>query len=190
MRLLNLTLLPFNSTMVRLKDEGAAKFLLKNSFQFHYGTIKRVIMQKITKVRKIFQFHYGTIKRILLIAGCCELPHFNSTIVRLKASSSSIFRLPSSFQFHYGTIKRTSARSAFNQFSYFNSTMVRLKEGVSAFLRESPTHFNSTMVRLKESLMKQTSSRTAFQFHYGTIKSLSAPPSIVGSHISIPLWYD
>ena len=48
--------------MVRLKDKGAAKFLEKNSFQFHYGTIKREIEP---------------------VEEPIPLP-FNSTMVRLK----------------------------------------------------------------------------------------------------------
>ena len=87
MRLLNLTLLPFNSTMVRLKDEGAAKFLLKNSFQFHYGTIKSNRVEAVTDV---------------------ELT-FNSTMVRLKVFEGKQRRRLQLFQFHYGTIKSSSS---------------------------------------------------------------------------------
>ena len=54
----------FNSTMVRLK---AGREYRNDSaideFQFHYGTIKRMlgVLQGIQSM--VFQFHYGTIKR-------------------------------------------------------------------------------------------------------------------------------
>ena len=53
---------PFNSTMVRLKD------------------VRCVYHKNLT----FFQFHYGTIKRILYFFLALEKTAFNSTMVRLK----------------------------------------------------------------------------------------------------------
>ena len=84
MRLLNLTLLPFNSTMVRLKDEGAAKFLLKNSFQFHYGTIKRIAEFASDVLENNFNSTMVRLKDGLKNGVLLQMGYFNSTMVRLK----------------------------------------------------------------------------------------------------------
>ena len=61
----SLPLQDFNSTMVRLKELMVIYiYTINRQFQFHYGTIKRQIIEaNFTKPLK-FQFHYGTIKRI------------------------------------------------------------------------------------------------------------------------------
>ena len=131
MRLLNLTLLPFNSTMVRLKVPlfpcCRITVLYFNSTMVR---LKDILPLPTMKKSKEFQFHYGTIKscggsrtwtcityfnstmvrlKVLvpfLYRSCVS--HFNSTMVRLKVTcrfSSETFAL---FQFHYGTIKRCS----------------------------------------------------------------------------------
>ena len=53
----------FNSTMVRLKVLSGQCRYLGGIFQFHYGTIKSVIMCIYHALPLLFQFHYGTIKR-------------------------------------------------------------------------------------------------------------------------------
>ena len=53
-----------------------------------------------------FQFHYGTIKRLNSSGKCGKLRNFNSTMVRLKVISVVEQSPASLFQFHYGTIKR------------------------------------------------------------------------------------
>ena len=73
----------FNSTMVRLKERP------------HLAGIRL----------PLFQFHYGTIKRILPDNRHSRLPNFNSTMVRLKAERNIRDAVISEFQFHYGTIK-------------------------------------------------------------------------------------
>ena len=91
MRLLNLTLLPFNSTMVRLKDKE-----------------NRLIKHKLQK----FQFHYGTIKRAGRSIQVKSESYFNSTMVRLKEIYDIYTPAPfDEFQFHYGTIKRLFDKS-------------------------------------------------------------------------------
>ena len=57
----------------------------------------------------------------------------------------------------------------------FNSTMVRLKDHPPSVSSEYLSSFNSTMVRLKASPSSVPCVSPRFQFHYGTIKSLSAP---------------
>ena len=74
----------FNSTMVRLKAVSIAVTFCENSFQFHYGTIKRK----------------SASNKLVLSYG------FNSTMVRLKDISPDKNGNGIMFQFHYGTIKR------------------------------------------------------------------------------------
>ena len=51
--------------MVRLKaPDGYHEENIVLSFQFHYGTIKRLYSGFGAKEKYMFQFHYGTIKRI------------------------------------------------------------------------------------------------------------------------------
>ena len=139
MRLLNLTLLPFNSTMVRLKDEGAAKFLLKNSFQFHYGTIKR--------------------RR----ATCLSFPtaNFNSTMVRLKEPAAIPKAIHQRFQFHYGTIKSLITPDEVANLSRFQFHYGTIKSEFHIYRGTHIHNFNSTMVRLKGEVMKHHASSTS-----------------------------
>ena len=57
-------MMPFNSTMVRLKANRRRSFEFVLLFQFHYGTIKRSTGVLLLFSLIYFQFHYGTIKRV------------------------------------------------------------------------------------------------------------------------------
>jgi len=116
---------------------------------------------------------------------------FNSTMVRLKATTDSVITLsPPIFQFHYGSVKsfcgaNNSLNEAVFQFHYgsvkslllfdacstcsnFNSTMVRLKVPETQDNYAKNSNFNSTMVRLKAS---------------------AATKRTTSVQISIPLWF-
>ena len=95
--------------MVRLKGLRNVSGRAATLFQFHYGTIKRVlyVCQPLISTH-LFQFHYGTIKRTALGDALFLDINFNSTMVRLK----DCYKL--AFPYHP---------------DYFNSTMVRLKGG-------------------------------------------------------------
>ena len=123
-----------------------------------------------------FQFQYGSIKRrrptFLLCCSC----HFNSNMVRLKATlmanrdkTSPVFQFQygsikrdgqgggisdaPSFQFQYGSIKRGDRDTLlFKVFHDFNSNMVRLKASTSRARSTRESDFNSNMVRLKDSV--------------------------------------
>ena len=57
----------FNSTMVRLKvRKRCVPLQTIPAFQFHYGTIKRLILVFYNLYFSLFQFHYGTIKSLLI----------------------------------------------------------------------------------------------------------------------------
>ena len=43
-----------------------------------------------------------------------NVPHFNSTMVRLKESGIMRYNVVIRFQFHYGTIKRTVVQAFFH----------------------------------------------------------------------------
>ena len=57
-------------------------------------------------------------------------------------------------------------------------------------MKAQQENFNSTMVRLKDTRKSQVLFDAAFQFHYGTIKSLLHLRTVGKERISIPLWYD
>ena len=59
---LNELLAYFNSTMVRLKENGRIFIPKFKGFQFHYGTIKSPDDAPLSGRASAFQFHYGTIK--------------------------------------------------------------------------------------------------------------------------------
>ena len=102
-----LLLLPnFNSTLVRLKALWQNRNRVVNTFQFHFGTIKRQWCAVGSRSRYWFQFHFGTIKRPIILADIPLQPDFNSTLVRLKDSASPDAAAETKFQFHFGTIKR------------------------------------------------------------------------------------
>ena len=92
--------------MVRLKERQLHVLSRNILFQFHYGTIKSVLRFSSIRFVLLFQFHYGTIKSQHQIEINRTFQSFNSTMVRLKVSYSSIHYSFHMFQFHYGTIKR------------------------------------------------------------------------------------
>ena len=138
--------------MVRLKD-NFVNFLsiIAYLFQFHNGTIKRVLCVDAVHFDEQFQFHNGTIKshkrhsndefpknfnsimvRLkdegVILAEFFNKANFNSIMVRLKGLINNISILSlQQFQFHNGTIKRTSRFRLFPEMHNFNSIMVRLK---------------------------------------------------------------
>ena len=142
------------------------------TFQFHYGTIKRGVICKYGFSQMEFQFHYGTIKRICVNCRKKLVCYFNSTMVRLKASSAgsrSIARRL--FQFHYGTIKRMPWKAQFTVYLHFNSTMVRLKGPFREILKcFSRFQFHYGTIK-RYSRRRPKDAVLTFQFHYGTIKS-------------------
>ena len=182
----------FNSTMVRLKDRYCIWRQHQALFQFHYGTIKRSRDIEWSYSNYLFQFHYGTIKRVRNITEKVCFFYFNSTMVRLKVSSScALYTWIPEFQFHYGTIKSPNRRNSFEFVILFQFHYGTIK---------SCSHYKSNLYPLP------------FQFHYGTIKSWYAKFCCMlhrnfnstmvrlkartetrkGSDtpISIPLWYD
>ena len=119
--------------------------------------------------------------------------NFNSSMVRLKApSSTAVIRIflfqfqygaiksqrsnagadsTTLFQFQYGAIKRISSSSCCVNSLDFNSSMVRLKEGAATMNLKLLSYFNSSMVRLKVFPISASSQNIIFQFQYGAIKS-------------------
>ena len=97
----------FNSTMVRLKVEITLRQRPHVVFQFHNGSIKRILIYPFTIFHPQFQFHNGSIKRLPVLLLL-------------------LLRLP--FQFHNGSIKRGYLSHLIGHDLRFNSTMVRLKE--------------------------------------------------------------
>ena len=137
-------------------------------------------------------------------------------MVRLKGEYRVPLRVSFTFQFHNGSIKRRHLNLVIAlPFLRFNSTMVRLKALSCRYTKHANPSFNSTMVRLKvtptwrrrwhlfkvsiptmvrlkggASPMTSISS-LKFQFHNGSIKSLSLHTwQRVYSSVSIPQWFD
>ena len=74
----------FNSTMVRLKADQQ----IKNAVQQGYFNSTMVRLKEASygqgNSNAPFQFHYGTIKSILVVIIRMSILNFNSTMVRLK----------------------------------------------------------------------------------------------------------
>ena len=163
----------FNSTMVRLKaGSHHATAIGINLFQFHNGSIKRVVVLQILALDEEFQFHNGSIKSKLEGSGKIGWgPGFNSTMVRLKVSHS-----PLMFTTKIG----------------FNSTMVRLK---AAFLSLRVTlyelfQFHNGSIKSHD-VPRLLPSAAQFQFHNGSIKSRSRTTTKPSRRkVSIPQWFD
>ena len=120
----------FNSTMVRLKDNGKTYSLTKKIFQFHYGSVKSWLRKSTSALLKYFN---STMVRLKVKAEMPEIAqkyNFNSTMVRLKACC---------------------CRRRPKMLEYFNSTMVRLKEGKRGekklLLRKFQFHYGSVKSR-------------------------------------------
>ena len=135
--------------MVRLEDEVGTLNFTYTSFQFHYGTIRSMILFLFAFTRTYFN---STMVRLevssaSLAASSCS--YFNSTMVRLEVSRFLLKSRPILFQFHYGTIRSSFSCSEEEASLDFNSTMVRLE--VSAIMHRLRRfwYFNSTMVRLE-----------------------------------------
>ena len=159
----------FNSTMVRLKVGKDLDWSDEPVFQFHYGTIKRLLCESAKPTVHYFNSTMVRLKGLKAKPFPWIACYFNSTMVRLKETVRTWFREIKKFQFHYGTIKSPSPVSLWPFLSYFNSTMVRLKD-----IDGLDIPFDSL-----------------FQFHYGTIKRKSTNGNIPNfPSISIPLWYD
>jgi len=73
--------------MVRLKAmQLTGDELAIMRFQFHYGSVKRKAGKIANEEKSLFQFHYGSVKRLKVLRRALLQLHFNSTMVRLKAS--------------------------------------------------------------------------------------------------------
>ena len=97
-----------------------------------------------------FQFHTGSIKSAGFEMLAYTVRGFNSTLVRLKESFSTMS----------GQVV-----------SGFNSTLVRLKGERALIIVHLDHCFNSTLVRLKEVGEPGVAYKVEFQFHTGSIKS-------------------
>ncbi len=117
-----------------------------------------------------FQFHYGTIEGHGFFSFKCNLLHFNSTMVRLRADIENGTILDY-INFNSTMVRLRVAEAGEGDFEYldFNSTMVRLRVYRPELLIDTISHFNSTMVRLRVPGRRTVRKR---------------------QQISIPLWYD
>ena len=78
---------------------------LTNVFQFHKGTIRTLVSSVLAPFLDLFQFHKGTIRtsyRVTIVAGDTN---FNSIKVRLEPLYLLYIVSTSLFQFHKGTIR-------------------------------------------------------------------------------------
>jgi hypothetical protein len=144
-------------------------------FQFHTGSIKRIISRSPRMYQHRFQFHTGSIKSPTppLAVGKVKLS-FNSILVRLKVRTDiSWWYKTTQFQFHTGSIKSIACyKTLFSLSVGFNSILVRLKGYWKRWSWTPYISFNSILVRLKVDLIKiHIGVGFMFQFHTGSIKS-------------------
>ena len=96
------------------------------------------------------------------------------------------------FQFHNGSIKRDDEVNIVIYQPSFNSTMVRLKGISTAFIEKDSYQFQFHNGSIKSlSNMQQAEKPNAFQFHNGSIKSEPEKEiSMRVDFVSIPQWFD
>ena len=92
--------------MVRLK-EIKTKYCQKIKRYFNSIMVRLKVFQKCSCNNFVsFQFHYGTIKRVFVTSNALLWEaNFNSIMVRLKVLICGLSPSSLKFQFHYGTIK-------------------------------------------------------------------------------------
>ena len=164
----NMQLKSFNSIVVRLKDlRQVSKGDAIAEFQFHSGSIKRIVEQVDAVEHVLFQFHSGSIKS-----------YANERV------EIAIF----AFQFHSGSIKSVIPVSYTAYDTGFNSIVVRLKVSPTGIVYFDSTRFqfHSGSIKRKRRWCGRTS-QSWFQFHSGSIKSKShSLRSAVMWSVSIP----
>ena len=164
----------FNSIKVRLELAALIHSTQLAQFQFHKGTIRTFWSSdrggaerdfNSIKVRlepnggatappeaQSFQFHKGTIRTLRGRRGLtCDMR----------------------FQFHKGTIRTMCDWCTFQILSYFNSIKVRLELSGFGKVGYHNRHFNSIKVRLERWLSIVIQFLASFQFHKGTIRTLT-----------------
>ena len=101
--------------------------------------------------------------------------YFNSIKVQLELWQKIYFIFVFVFQFHKGTIRTCLTLSkVMTQLSNFNSIKVQLERASSAALMLATSYFNSIKVQLEQFCWTCICSTISFQFHKGTIRTLSA----------------
>ena len=120
-----------------------------------------------------FQFHNGTINTFIVYYNDNGLFGFNSTTVQLIQVWYSVFSVNKLFQFHNGTINTSYHFFYTIFFCSFNSTTVQLIQKTKADKPHARTSFNSTTVQLIRYTRIAFALMQVFQFHNGTINTLS-----------------
>ena len=75
-------------------------------FQFHYGTIKSIMVVLLLNLVRYFNSTMVRLKAVRQTDSRTVENDFNSTMVRLKGCKGRMKLETHQFQFHYGTIKR------------------------------------------------------------------------------------
>ena len=142
-------------------------------FQFHSGSIKSSDEAHPSRHRERFQFHSGSIKRTMKndVWGSVK-QSFNSIVVRLKDAAIAFRSHPRwSFNSIVVRLKADRAIPVDAKFRGFNSIVVRLKGRMGKILHRIIDSFNSIVVRLKaQSHSVFVPKKYLFQFHSGSIK--------------------
>ena len=117
----------FNSIKVQLElRKLKSEIILKR----HFNSIK----VQLEQARRAFlddyfgfQFHKGTIRTLILFKVTTPLCYFNSIKVQLEQGKLNAGINPALFQFHKGTIRTSSETLKNIQRQYFNSIKVQLE---------------------------------------------------------------
>ena len=147
-----------------------------------------------TWMKNSFQFHKGTIRTDFLPSFSPTYSHFNSIKVRLELAEAYYNYQNTKFQFHKGTIRTCVLKQKIKQkklfqfhkgtirtvvptlldilISNFNSIKVRLELILLIGNILQPVHFNSIKVRLELMVIGFLYLLRKFQFHKGTIRTL------------------
>ena len=114
----------------------------------------------------LFQFHKGTIRtETVEVENGAEIK----------------------FQFHKGTIRTLLALALYQAYSHFNSIKVQLEQARNGKADNFIPYFNSIKVQLEPStLLNRLNAALTFQFHKGTIRTMSFYKIPLRTLISIP----
>ena len=178
-------------------------------FQFHKGTIRTSVPLDDECTPLPFQFHKGTIRTVHPLDDECTHCHFNSIKVQLEHIGKYGYNEFYLFQFHKGTIRTDFCDFLLDLFSDFNSIKVQLELTFHTVICLRLRYFNSIKVQLEpcpwwkscdtqqnfNSIKVQLELKNygcsvyvppVFQFHKGTIRTITCKKIAGKKTISIP----
>ncbi len=150
-----ITLLRFNSTLVRLRGYTAQqRGVCVDWFQFHVGTIERKFRRLSARWYKVSIPRWYDWEPFIGPKNGIKYPSFNSTLVRLRDTPVLAPASLIAFQFHVGTIESAPATKGASTASGFQFHVGTIERYALLKILRVQFCFNSTLVRLREYTIK------------------------------------